>query len=78
MGDIQEALGVFQKLTNYKYKFIVSHKKVAYDLELDFEPDVWYYGKYHPDIAFIGKRVAVFCDSEFWHGYDWENRRTAK
>lgn len=26
------------------------------------------YGK--PDIAFIGKKVAVFCDSEFFHGYD--------
>ena len=29
----------------------------------------------HPDIAFIGKRVAVFVDSEFWHGYDWDNRK---
>ena len=29
----------------------------------------------HPDIVFIGKKVAVFCDSEFWHGYDWENRK---
>ena len=29
----------------------------------------------HPDIAFIGKKVAVFCDSEFWHGFDWENRK---
>lgn len=28
-----------------------------------------------PDIAFIGKKVAVFCDSEFWHGFDWENRK---
>lgn len=28
----------------------------------------------HPDIAFIGKKIAVFCDSEFWHGYDWENQ----
>ena len=28
-----------------------------------------------PDIAFIGKKVAVFCDSEFWHGYDWEIRK---
>jgi len=28
-----------------------------------------------PDIAFIGKKVVVFCDSEFWHGYDWENRK---
>ena len=30
-----------------------------------------------PDIAFIGKKVAVFCDSEFWHGYDWERQRMA-
>lgn len=29
----------------------------------------------HPDIAFIGKKVAVFCDSEFWHGYDWTKRK---
>ena len=28
-----------------------------------------------PDIAFIGKRIAVFCDSEFWHGYNWKERK---
>lgn len=28
-----------------------------------------------PDIAFISKKVVVFCDSEFWHGFDWENRK---
>ena len=28
-----------------------------------------------PDIVFIGKKVAVFCDSEFWHGYDWERKK---
>ena len=28
------------------------------------------YGR--PDIAFIGKKIAVFCDSEFWHGYAWD------
>lgn len=31
------------------------------------------YGK--PDIVFKSKKVVVFCDSEFWHGYDWENRK---
>lgn len=25
-----------------------------------------------PDIAFIGKKIAVFVDSEFWHGFNWE------
>ncbi len=29
----------------------------------------------HPDIAFKGKKVAVFVDSEFWHGYNWEERK---
>ena len=28
-----------------------------------------------PDIVFKGKKIAVFCDSEFWHGYDWENQK---
>ncbi len=28
-----------------------------------------------PDIAFIRKRVAVFCDSEFWHGFDWSRKK---
>ena len=28
-----------------------------------------------PDIVFKGKNIAVFCDSEFWHGFDWENRK---
>ncbi len=25
-----------------------------------------------PDIVFKSKKVAIFCDSEFWHGYNWE------
>ena len=26
-----------------------------------------------PDFAFVGPRVAVFCDSHFWHGYGWSD-----
>lgn len=29
----------------------------------------------HPDIVFIGKKIAVFCDSEFWHGFNWEEKK---
>jgi len=31
------------------------------------------YGK--PDIVFVKKKIAVFVDGEFWHGYDWENKK---
>lgn len=55
------------------------------EIELMLRKELWHrdlryqknsskvYGK--PDIVFIGKKVAVFCDSEFWHGYDWENKK---
>lgn len=52
------------------------------DIELMLRRELWNRGiRYrknvkdvfgHPDLAFKGKKVAVFCDSEFWHGYDWE------
>lgn len=28
-----------------------------------------------PDIVFLRRRVAVFCDGEFWHGYNWPERK---
>ena len=28
-----------------------------------------------PDIAITSRRVAIFIDGEFWHGYDWETRK---
>ena len=55
------------------------------DIELILRKELWNRGlRYRknvktvfgkPDIAFIGKKVAVFCDSEFWHGYNWETQQ---
>lgn len=28
------------------------------------------YGK--PDIVFYGRKIAVFCDGDYWHGYNWK------
>ena len=28
-----------------------------------------------PDIVFTAKKVAIFCDGEFWHGHDYKERR---
>lgn len=28
-----------------------------------------------PDLVFPARKIAVFCDSEFWHGYDWDRRK---
>jgi DNA mismatch endonuclease (patch repair protein) len=55
------------------------------DIELLLRKELWSRGlRYQknvktiigkPDIVFKGKKIAVFCDSEFWHGYDWNNRK---
>ena len=29
-----------------------------------------------PDIAIMKYHVAVFVDGEYWHGYDWETKKT--
>lgn len=31
-----------------------------------------------PDICFLGKKIAVFCDSEFWHGKDYLEGKVPK
>lgn len=28
-----------------------------------------------PDIVFKKQKIAIFCDSKFWHGCDWENQK---
>lgn len=28
-----------------------------------------------PDIAITKYKIAVFCDSEFWHGHNWEVKK---
>lgn len=28
-----------------------------------------------PDFSFKGLKIAVFCDSEFWHGKNWEQKK---
>lgn len=25
-----------------------------------------------PDFAFVARKIAVFCDGDFWHGYNWD------
>ena len=37
--------------------------------------DKFIFGK--PDVVYRARKVVVFCDSEFFHGYDWENARHA-
>lgn len=31
------------------------------------------YGR--PDFIFLSRKIAIFCDGEFWHGKDWNTKK---
>ena len=63
-----------QQVKNKDSKIEVLLRKEIWSRGLRYRKNVnRIYGK--PDIVFIGKKIAVFCDSEFWHGYNWEERK---
>ena len=63
-----------QQVKNKDSKIEVLLRKELWSRGLRYRKNVnFIYGK--PDIVFIGKKIAVFCDSEFWHGYNWEERK---
>lgn len=51
-------------------------------LEISFRKLLWKSGmKYYrihynapgkPDIVFVSKKIAIFLDGDFWHGYNWK------
>lgn len=67
-----------------RHKNMTAVKSKGTKIEVLLQKELWHrglryrknvkniYGK--PDIAFIGKKIAVFCDREFFHGFDWEIR----
>ena len=64
----------------------MSHIKSANSqIELILRKSLWKLGKRYKknykkltektNIVIIKKRIAIFCDSEFWHGKDWEQQK---
>lgn len=63
-----------QAVKNKDSKIELLLRKELWDRGIRYRKNVTkIFGK--PDIVFISKKIAVFCDSEFWHGYNWEERK---
>ena len=63
-----------KQVKNKDSKIEVALRKELWNRGLRYQKNVTsIFGK--PDLVFKGKKVAVFCDSEFWHGYNWEERK---
>ena len=68
-----------------RHKNMQAVKNKDSKIETILRKELWSRGLYYrknvrtilgkPDIAFKQKKVAVFCDSEFWHGFNWDSRK---
>lgn len=75
-------MGKTQEQISYNMKRV---KNKDSEIELILRKTLWHRGVHyrknvktiygHPDIAFKEKKVAIFVDSEFWHGFDWDNKK---
>lgn len=63
-----------QRVKNKGSKIELALRKELWSRGLRYQKNVTsIFGK--PDLVFKGKKIAIFCDSEFWHGYNWEVRK---
>ena len=68
-----------------RHKNMAANKGKGTKLELLFGKLLWNAGvRYRkndtsvfgkPDFVIKGHKIAIFCDGEFWHGKDWEDRK---
>ena len=69
-----------------KRSYIMSRVKgKATKIEIMLQKALWHKGvRYRknyrkapgsPDIAITKYKIAIFCDGEFWHGRDWEEKK---
>lgn len=74
------------KLTpEQRHKNMVAVKAKGTKIEVLFAKALWAAGiRYrkndktvfgHPDFSHKGKKIAIFCDGEMWHGKDWERQQ---
>ncbi len=70
----------FDKKTRSAIMSRIRHKNTS--LEINFRKLLWKngLGRYRihynlpgkPDIVYVSKKVVIFLDGDFWHGYNWK------
>jgi len=73
----------FDKKTRSAIMSNIRHKNTS--LEVNFRKLLWKngLGRYRihynlpgkPDIVYVSKKIVIFLDGDFWHGYNWKKLR---
>ncbi|MET1249166.1 very short patch repair endonuclease [Sporolactobacillus sp. STCC-11] len=71
--------------TPYRSQMMKKIRSTGGKAETELAKALWHHGiRYRrnykqligkPDIVITTKKIVIFVDGEFWHGYDWENQK---
>ena len=76
MADIftsEKRSWVMSRIKGKNTKIELKMKEILADTGHKFEMHPEMYG--NPDFAHRRKKIAVFCDGDFWHGYRYEQKK---
>jgi len=67
---------VMSRIRGKNTKIELSMNRVLKDIGYSYEMHPKMFGS--PDFALRRKRIAIFCDGDFWHGYNYEKKKPSK
>ena len=79
MADIftkEKRSWVMSRIRGKNTKIELKMKCVLKDIGYSYEMHPNMFG--NPDFVLKRKRIVIFCDGDFWHGYNYENKKPSK
>jgi len=79
MADIftkEKRSWVMSRIRGKNTKIEIKMNKVLRDIGYSYEMHPKMLG--NPDFALKRKKIAIFCDGDFWHGYNYRKKKPSK
>jgi len=64
---------IMSRIRGKNTKIDIRMKRILSKKKIKFEMYPKMYG--NPDFAIKRKKIAIFCDGDFWHGYNYEQKK---
>lgn len=71
--SIEKRSWIMSRIRSKNTKIDLKMKKFLSELQCSYKMYPKMYG--NPDFVIANKKIAIFCDGDFWHGYMYNNKK---
>ena len=64
---------IMSRIRSTNTKIDLKMKKILSEIDCNYKMYPKMYG--NPDFVVLGKQIAIFCDGDFWHGYQFKEKK---